>query len=74
MYQDNTLLRCVDCGYQGKTFDVAIVGSSHGAFTYGAQCPICDSKKVRHVTSLNEPELEISITADKKMKISNKQK
>ena len=70
MEQQDILLKCVDCGYEAKTFNVVIHGSSHGAFTYAAECPLCESKKVKYISGSNEPDLEIRITLDNKIRLS----
>jgi len=67
------LLKCVACGYESKIFNVAIIGSRNGAFEYAAQCPLCESKIIKHVSQHGEPELEIFITVDNKLKISKKE-
>ena len=52
-----TQLECVDCGYIGSTFNVVIIGSSQGSFTYAAQCPICDGRKIKYITQISDNEV-----------------
>ena len=70
--QQEILLKCVDCGYEASTFNVVIHGSSHGSFTYAAECPVCESKKVKYVSNSEEPDLEIYITSENKIKLSTR--
>ena len=72
--QEDILLKCVDCGYEAKTFNVVIHGSSRGAFTYVAQCPLCESKKVKYISGSEEPDLEIYITSENKIKLSSRKR
>jgi len=70
------LFECVDCGYSSNSFNLVIIGNSQGAFTYAAQCPICESRKTK-IVNINHfpdktPGLEISIIDNKRMKISQK--
>ena len=69
---DDTLLKCVDCGFESSTFNVTIVGSRQGAHTYAAQCPLCESKKVKLIEGHEASELAIYITIDDKLRISKK--
>ena len=66
----NTLLKCVNCGFENSAFNVTIVGSNHGAPIYEAQCPLCESKKVKLIEGHEESELAIYITNGDKLRIS----
>ena len=64
------MLKCVECGYEGREFNLAIDGLSKGAFTYLAKCPICDSRKIKHVNGYFERDLLISVR-EKRTNVQN---
>jgi Zn finger protein HypA/HybF involved in hydrogenase expression len=72
------LLECVDCGYSSNTFNLVIVGNSQGAFTYAAQCPLCDSRKIKIINvahvSYKALGLEVIIIDDNHIQLSIKKK
>lgn len=62
------MFKCVECGYEGREFNVGIAGLSNGAFSYFAKCPRCNSRKVKHIYRYFESDLRI-IVAEKKSSV-----
>jgi len=65
------MLKCVECGYEGREFNLAIDGLSQGAFTYFAKCHVCGSRKIKHINGYFENDLLISVK-EKRTNVQNK--